>query len=445
MLMAASPLIAPMLTNFSTSRLKRKQSHLVTLTVAVCLFCFALAQGASQLKAVKRITGLHSGETVEGSRVTVTADGVLDDYEAFRRGDRFYVRIPSAEFTASLPRLHGDGFEDLQVQKLGDGVVISFKLQPGASARVNGGSNQLEVVFFSPSRTASLNDADANAVRSRTTRKSGVSGTSVSGSTPRRGTDNAGPMPPDSPTVYTPGAQESSSAYNAIPRGSSALRGANRRESTSADVLPSNQSAVVSGTPNPNATPYAASAEYSSTYPPATTVVTPPVESTKPTAGGTNWRGRAQAGWHWLSMNRVAAVVGGCLVLALLGVIVFVLLRRRRTARRLNSKAPRVQPKYSPDVQLEDMLVARVSSDSAKVAPGGYVDEETYENWDVTDVGSDLFSERITDPQSPHHFEPEIAPEDFEANVDESWVFTRGSETQTYQGRLQEEREVFEL
>jgi hypothetical protein len=158
-----------------------------------------------------------------------------------------------------------------------------------------------------------------------------------------------------------------------------------------------------------------------------------------------NLGARAQAARQWLSMNRVAAVVSGCMVLALLGVVVFVFLRRRRTARRLNSKAPRVQPKYSPDVQLEDMFAARVSTDSSKVAPGGYVDEETYENWDVTDAGSDLFSDPITEPQSPSTVEPEIASENFEANIDESWVFTRGSESQTYQGRLQEEREVFEL
>lgn len=79
--------------------------------------------------------------------MTVVSDSALNDYEAFRRGDRFYVKIPLADFSSALPQLRADGFEDVQVQRVGDNVVVSFKLQPGATARVEQRSNRLDVIF----------------------------------------------------------------------------------------------------------------------------------------------------------------------------------------------------------------------------------------------------------------------------------------------------------
>src|SRR5688500_13866393 len=126
--------------------LERKRHRLATFTAALCLVCFALAQGASQLTNTKRITAVQLAESAEGSRVTVTGDSLLDDYEAFRRGDRFYVRIPATDFVAAQPSFQGKGFEDVQVQKVGDSVVISFRLQPGVNARVIGAANRLDVI-----------------------------------------------------------------------------------------------------------------------------------------------------------------------------------------------------------------------------------------------------------------------------------------------------------
>ena len=47
----------------------------------------------------------------------------MNDYEAYRRGDRFYVRIPQSE----VPRaetVRGRGFADVKAQKTGDGTVV---------------------------------------------------------------------------------------------------------------------------------------------------------------------------------------------------------------------------------------------------------------------------------------------------------------------------------
>jgi hypothetical protein len=434
---------------FSTLRLlKQKRRYLMALTAAFCLICFALTQGAIQLKTPKRITGLQIGEAAEGSRVTVIADSALDDYEAFRRGDRFYVKIPSAVFSALQPSLHGDGFEDVQVQKVGDSIVISFKLQPGASARVAEDSNRLEVIFFAPNRMAS--NGNASAVRSRVTRSSTGTRTFGPHATPKREPDVAGPMPPDSPTGYSAYSALVSRAEGTSSGPASRIRPDNRRDSSQTAVL-SADPANPNSAPNQTATPQPAPSQYSLTYPPATTTVTPaPAQTSMPrndtASGRLDLRSRGQAALHFISTNRMAAVGSGLGVLAMLWVVAFVLYRRR-TIRNATSKKSRVQPKYSPDVQLEDMLAARVSAASPKVAPGPYVDEEAYENWDESWAGrEDFLPESLTQRQSDLSYEPAAAaPKHFEAFTDEPWEIARGSNPQAHQGRVQQEREVFEL
>src|SRR6266481_3528671 len=89
---------------------------------------------------------VRSSDSAEGSRVALSADQSLNDYEAYRRGDRFYVKIPAAD----VPRaetLRGRGFADVKVQRSGDSTLISFRLPPGASARVEQHGNHLEVLF----------------------------------------------------------------------------------------------------------------------------------------------------------------------------------------------------------------------------------------------------------------------------------------------------------
>src|SRR5437016_5767020 len=64
-------------------------------------------------------------------------------------GDRFYVKIPRSE----VPRaetVRGRGFADVKAQRTGDSTVVSFRLQPGATAHVEQRGNKLEVVFTVP-------------------------------------------------------------------------------------------------------------------------------------------------------------------------------------------------------------------------------------------------------------------------------------------------------
>lgn len=90
-------------------------------------------------------TAIHSTNSSEGSRVSLSSDQSLNDYEAYRSGNRFYVRIPRTNLSSQAAR--GRGFDDVNVQNNGDSTVLSFRLQPGATARVEQRSNQLDVVF----------------------------------------------------------------------------------------------------------------------------------------------------------------------------------------------------------------------------------------------------------------------------------------------------------
>jgi HEAT repeat protein len=88
----------------------------------------------------------HGSDTASGSRMTVTSDNPLNDYRAYRSGDRFYVELPNANADTAA-RASGHGFSDMQVQRRGKSVVLSYRIQPGAKPHVEQRFNRLEVVF----------------------------------------------------------------------------------------------------------------------------------------------------------------------------------------------------------------------------------------------------------------------------------------------------------
>lgn len=104
------------------------------------------------------IATIHSADSGEGSRVSISSDQSLNDYEAYRRGDRFYVRIPAAD----VPRaeaIRGRGFGDVTAQRSGNSTLLSFRLQPGATAHVEQHGNRLEVVISVPGGGSSSTSA----------------------------------------------------------------------------------------------------------------------------------------------------------------------------------------------------------------------------------------------------------------------------------------------
>src|ERR1044071_5871165 len=94
----------------------------------------------------KRVFVGRGSDTSTGSRTTITADDSLNDYSAYRSGDRFYVVLPRSA-AGSVSKGSGKGYSDVQVQQRGDSVVVAYRVQPGARPRVEQKFNRLDVVF----------------------------------------------------------------------------------------------------------------------------------------------------------------------------------------------------------------------------------------------------------------------------------------------------------
>lgn len=346
---------------------ENKRRGVVILASMVCLILLSFTPGASQLKTQKRITALQLGDAAEGARVTIVSDSALNDYEAFRSGDRFYVKIPLASFTSIPPSFRADGFEDVQVQKVGDSLLVSFRLQPGASARVDQRSNRLDVIFSAPNRAL---------------RNSMANGSSVGASrnTIDRGRDAAGPMPPGTATAFPRGATTYGSGetygvreaqnprlpFNPSANANRSARSQLANQSTPQSTFGNAATKRTSPLPSAFASP-------SSVLSPSTSSSLPPVTSASPatsgsyqpapgaspagpvvSSGASSWRVRSDAAMKWMSANRLATLLGALILLAL---IVYLLLafgrRRKDQAKAKRLKAPKVQPKVQPAVQPE--------------------------------------------------------------------------------------------
>lgn len=367
--------IAPMKTKpFKALVLKNKQGGGFAL-LFICLLAFAITPVSAQFPAQKRITGLQLGEAAEGSRVTIVSDSTLSDYEAFRRGNWFYVKIPLAEFRSFPPRCCGNGFENVQVQRVGDSLIVSFKLQPGASARVDQRSNRLDVIFSSPNR--GLRSSGPNTASTRVNGGSNFSPTSQ-----YRGPDAAGPVPFASARAFSRRAVTERTRETIEIRGpqnpsiqassqADSKRGANKQAISGNIQSSGSKPAIASSSPGVSAAPIvrpSTSTNYptSTTAPPAVSVGSQPPVSAPTSFGSLNWRARGKAALQWLSGNRLATLLGALILLSLV-LYLATLVRRRREklveARRVTASA-KVQPKYSSGADLEELPGAGLAAPS---------------------------------------------------------------------------------
>jgi hypothetical protein len=340
-------------------RIESKQRCGVALVACAIFVLCALTPAIAQLKTQRRVTALQLGGAVEGSRVTIVSDSALNDYEAFRRGDRFYVKIPLADFFSALPRLRADGFEDVQVQKVGDGLVVSFKLQVGATARVDQHGNRLDVVFSAANRSSYGNTANGGG------RIANAQGSSD------RGRDAAGPVPPGSVANSRdrfvsegvgnerPQSQSSQNPWvltnpqNASSRNS---KGSLNNQSTSANSQSTNANAL----PSPVASPSSVlTPGTSSVYSPAVsdpTVSSAAGPNATGSAGGLSWKQRGTLAMQWAKHNRLATLLGALILLSLILYLLLALRNRRdRVVKAKQAKTPKVQPKYSAGSELNEL------------------------------------------------------------------------------------------
>jgi len=146
-------------------RVRFSQCVLICGAVVFCGWTLSAAQSRiirperqtnSAVSATRpRVATLRSSDSPEGSRITLTSDHSLSGYESYRRGDRFYVKVPATD----LPRvegMRGRGFTDVKAQRDGDGILFSFRLQPGVNAHVEQRGNRLDLVFKLPGTRSSV-------------------------------------------------------------------------------------------------------------------------------------------------------------------------------------------------------------------------------------------------------------------------------------------------
>jgi hypothetical protein len=342
---AISPFIAPMEIKYLKSIfiVIRKRTS-IALSFFVCLNLLVLTPGLAQLKNQRRVTDLQLAAAPEGSRVTVVSDSPLNDYEAFRRGERFYVKIPLADFMSALPHFRADGFENVQVQKVGDSLIVSFKLQPGATARINQHGNRLDVVFSAPGKTPYNNTASSGS--SNNEGRSGAPQTSSD-----RGQNAAGPMPPGSSTSrdrFAPGRAASIGQFGSTRN----TRFPNNRNSRTTEP----DSAVAAASPMPSASTTFSPTPYTNYEP--LTIATPETSNSIAVSSrseSSNWSTRRAAARRWISANRFATLLGVLIVLSITFYLAAAIRSRKKNVVQARGAKAKVQPKYSSGEQLNEL------------------------------------------------------------------------------------------
>jgi hypothetical protein len=98
----------------------------------------------------RRIAPLRYADTPEGTRVTVTSDAPLSGYSAYRRGENYYVLIPRAESDVTQRAAVGRGLAAALVEQTEGDVLLTFRMETGATARVEQNFNRLEIIFTQP-------------------------------------------------------------------------------------------------------------------------------------------------------------------------------------------------------------------------------------------------------------------------------------------------------
>jgi hypothetical protein len=103
----------------------------------------------------KRLVTFRRNETPEGSRLTLTADAPLTDYRSFAEAERVCIMIPQAAFFPARRDESGRGFAEMRVEQREENVMLSFRLQQGATVAVKQNFNRLDVVFMTNERANS--------------------------------------------------------------------------------------------------------------------------------------------------------------------------------------------------------------------------------------------------------------------------------------------------
>jgi HEAT repeat protein len=302
----------------------------------------------------KRVFVGRGSDSAKGSRVTIKSDNPLNDYSAYRSGDRLYVVLPKASAGSVARGAGGKGYSDMQVQQRGDSVVLSYRVQPGAKTHIEQKFNRLDVVFDVPEgeqQTTAANQGSAN--------RTSPPANEENRNPPATG-QQSNQSPPASSTANTAATSERRPTTSATP---ATTQGTNASPaSTTPPVITTPSTGVEQGAQNatgqtqtgsPAATP-TIEPQLAQTQPPPTTVA--PITTTKP---ATNTQTGSTLG-TFLIRNWAFALVFALVVVGL-GLVI--------AARRSSSAARPVEDEASEATgtaaTLDEPRAARLKSASA--------------------------------------------------------------------------------
>lgn len=295
----------------------------------------------------QHVTTLHSRDSQEGSRVAISSDQSLSNYEAYRRGDHFYVKIPAA----NVPRpeaVRGRGFADVKAQRNGNSTVLSFRLQPGATAHVEQRANKLDVVVTVPGGST----ATTQPARTRESARSNVVDPMRSAQPNQRTvapkTANKNEVSRTNPASVVPGDLNSNKKS-----------GASTSASSKATPTPA-QTPSPKSSPTPKAAASASAPKAAVTKPSPTAA--PVTQTTQPRQDF--WSRMKERAHYWIllaQLNPIPVAVGAGLLLLIIGLL---LLQRRRA-----KGTRRVKPAKAEPAKTTSKPVVEVSAPAVEPEP----------------------------------------------------------------------------
>ena len=294
--------------------------------------------------AAKRthVATLRASDSSEGSRVAISSDQSLANYEAYRRGDRFYVKIPAAD----VPRaeaVRGRGFADVKAQRTGDSTLLSFRLQPGATAHVEQRANKLDVVVSvpgggTPAVAANRSREVARPVASESSRTANASkrGSSSLANPNKSAESKTGSRDASRDKSKTASKEPSSATSNkngdnqkSSPSSGSSNSNARANNASSLNAN-SNSKSIATPTPAPSPTP-AQKSNIANIASPSPTNATP---GTQPRTDA--WSSIKERAHYWLllaQLNPIPVITGALILLAIIALLLFQRRRARATRR----------------------------------------------------------------------------------------------------------------
>ena len=317
---------------------------LAALTITAQSRIASPAQSNSNSGKRPHVTTLQSRDSQEGSRVAINSDQSLNNYEAYRRGDNFYVKIPAAD----VPRpeaVRGRGFGDVKAQRSGDSTILSFRLQPGATAHVEQRANKLDVVVTVPGGGSGQTDRGRDSARSNVV-------------DPQRGAqlNQRG-------TAKNANKSEVGRANSSSPADLNANKKSQSLTTPAAKATPTpvpSPSPKLSPTPKPSPTASGQKALVAKASPTATTVT----QTTQPR--NDFWSRMKERAQYWIllaQLNPIPVAVGAALLLLIIGLLL-IQRRRAKTTRRVK---PAAKPKPATESVAADTSAAAVSQPATEV------------------------------------------------------------------------------